>query len=226
MRRFAAAAALFAIGLSGNPAAAHASVGTDPGHSRPVVHRRSPSSRGLVIGRESLAAVRAAGSARATVTETAAGQSVTATSWLRLPGSAVPEVVVSPPGSAELATDPGVIERLRRVLDPCGAAGLFTVASEVRRMGPARVAGQVAVRYRLTLELPARPDVAPAVAEEIAELRRAGLSTMTADVWLDQVKRPVRVTLVAPWPGTPDGDRTDLRYSDWGVTPKPSYNDT
>jgi hypothetical protein len=225
MRRFAAAAALFAIGLSGNPAAAQAAAGTDPGHSRPVMHRRPPSSRGLVIGRESLAAVRAAGSARATVTETAAGQSVTATSWMRMPGGVVPEVVVSPPGSAVLAADPDVLERLRRVLDPCAAARLFTVAAEVRRMGPARVAGQVTVRYRLTLELPARPDVAPAVAEEIAELRKAGLSLITADVWLDQVKRPVRVTLSAPLPGTVEGDRIDLRYYDWGAVPEPGYND-
>src|SRR5215468_6465913 len=182
MRRFAAAAVLFAIGLSGNMAAAHAANGTDPGHSRPAI-RRPSSSRGLIIGRESLAAVRAAGSARATVTETAAGRSVTATSWIRLPDGPVPEVVVSPSWPAELATDPAALERLRQVLDPCSAAGLFTMASEVRRMGPARVAGQVTVRYRLTLELPARQDVAPVVAEEIAELRRAGLSTMTADVW-------------------------------------------
>jgi hypothetical protein len=222
MRRFAAAAVLFAIGLSGNLAAAQPAAGADPGHSRPAI-RRPTSPRGLVIGRESLAAVRAAGSARATVTETAAGESVTATSWIRLPTGAVSEVMVSPSGSAEIATDPAVIERLRQVLDPCGAAGLFTMASEVRRMGPARVAGQVAVRYRLTLELPARQDVAPAVAEEIAELRKAGLSTMTADVWLDQMKRPVRVTLSAAWPGTVEGDRIDLRYYDWGVTPEPDY---
>jgi hypothetical protein len=221
MRRFAAAAVLFAIGLSGNVAATHAAAGTDPGHSRPAI-RRPASSRGLLIGRESLAAVRAAGSARATVTETAAGQSVTATSWIRLPDGTAPEVVVSPSGSAELATDPAALDRLRRVLDPCGVAGLFTMASEVRRMGPARVAGQVAVRYRLTLELPARQDVAPAVAEEIAELRKAGLSAMTADVWLDQMKRPVRVTLSAAWPGTVEGDRIDLRYYDWGVAPERS----
>jgi hypothetical protein len=223
MRRFAAAAVLFAIGLSGNLAAAHAAVGTDPGHGRPAI-RRPTSSRGLVIGRESLAAVRAAGSARATVTETAAGRSVTATSWVRLPDGTGSEVVVSPSGSAELATDPTALDRLRQVLDPRGAARLFTVASEVRRMGPARVAGQVAVRYRLTLELPARQDVAPALAEEIAELRKAGLSTMTADIWLDQMKRPVRVTLSAAWPGTVDGERIDLRYYDWGAPPEPSHH--
>jgi hypothetical protein len=222
MRRFAAAAVLFAVGLSGNVATANAA-GADPGHGRPAI-RRATSSRGLVIGRESLAAVRAAGSARATVTETAAGQSVTATSWIRLPSGTGPDLVVSPSGSAELATDPAALERLRQVLDPRGAARLFTVASEVRRMGPARVAGQVTVRYRLTLELPARQDVAPALAEEIAELRKAGLSTMTADIWLDQMKRPVRVTLSAAWPGTVDGERIDLRYYDWGVPPEPDYH--
>jgi hypothetical protein len=222
MRRFAAAAVLFAIGLSGNLAAAHAA-GADPGHGRPAI-RRPTSSRGLVIGRESLAAVRAAGSARATVTETAAGQSLTATSWIRLPNGAGPDLVVNPSGSAVLATDPAVLERLRQVLDPRGAARLFTVASDVRRMGPARVAGQVAVRYRLTLELPAGQDVAPALAEEIAELRKAGMSTLTADIWLDQMKRPVRVTLSAAWPGTVDGERIDLRYSDWGAPPEPNYH--
>src|SRR5262249_61665650 len=126
---------------------------------------------------------------------------------------------VSPPGpgSAELAAARGPADRRRRVLDPQAAAALFTVATEVRRMGPARVAGQVAVRYRLSLELPARPAIDPALAEEIAALRRSGLSAMTADVWLDQAKRPVRVTVSAAGPGAADEHRVDLRYTDWGA---------
>lgn len=216
MRKFTAAAALFAVGLAGYPATQPVAAAT-PGHTRPAAHRRAPS-RGAAIGRESLAAVRAAGTARAKVTETGAGESVTAVSWLRLSGGpATGDIVVTPDAErVRLAADPATVDRLRRILDPRAAAALFAVASDVRRMGPARVAGQVTVRYRLSVELAAHPDLDRVTAEEIAALRRAGVSTVTTDVWLDQVKRPVRVTLTA---AEPDGAPTrtiDCRYYDWG----------
>jgi hypothetical protein len=216
MRKFTAAAALFAIGLSGYAAAPAANAALT--HNRPADHRRVPA-RGATIGRESLAAVRAAGTARARLTETGSGESLTATSWLRLAGGPSSEHIVVTPdaGAAAVADDPATVDRLRRILDPRAAAALFTVASDVRRMGPARVSGQVAVRYRLSIELAARPDLDRAVAEEIAALRRGGVSTVTADVWLDQAKRPVRVTLTAAEPGDAAPQSLDCRYYDWGA---------
>jgi hypothetical protein len=226
MRKFTAAAALFAVGLAGYQATQPVTVST-AGHNRPVAHRRTPS-RGMLIGRESLAAVNAAGTVWARVTETGAGESVTATSWLRLPGgpatpATVPaadaaEIVVTPDAERlRLAADPATIDRLRRVLDPRAAAALFAVASDVRRMGPARVSGQVAVRYRLSVELAPHPDLDRTMAEEVGALRRAGLSMVTTDVWLDQAKRPVRVTLTAAEPGGEPGRSIDCRYYDWGA---------
>jgi hypothetical protein len=163
--------------------------------------------------------VQAAGSARARVTETGAGESVTATSWLRLSGRpAATDIVVTPDAEqARLAADPAAVDRLRRILDPRAAAALFTVARDVRRMGPARVAGQVAVRYRLSVELAPHPALDRFAAEEIAALRRAGVSTITTDVWLDQVKRPVRVTLTAADPSGAPTRTVDCRFYDWGA---------
>jgi hypothetical protein len=223
MRKFTAAAALFAVAVAGYQATQPVTVST-PGHNRPAAHRRTPS-RGAVIGRESLAAVGAAGSVWARVTETGAGESVTATSLLRLSGGPATaatmdaaEIVVTPDAErARLAADPATVDRLRRILDPRAAAALFAVATEVRRMGPARVSGQVAVRYRLSVELAPHPDLDRTMAEEIAALRRAGLSTVTTDVWLDQVKRPVRVTLTAAEPGGEPSRTIDCRYYDWGA---------
>jgi hypothetical protein len=218
MRRFTAAAALFAIGLAGYPAQPVPSSAQNSAN-RPAAHRRAPT-RGETIARESMAAVHAAGSARARVTQTAAGEQVTASSWLSLTGQPAPtDIVVTPDAeAAEVAADQAAVDGLRRILDPRAAAALFTVASDVRRMGPARVSGQVAVRYRLSIDLPTRLDVDDPVAEEIAALRRAGQSSVTADIWLDQAKRPVRVTLRG---GEPDGDQSiDCRYYDWGVRPE------
>jgi hypothetical protein len=218
MRKFAAAAALFAIGLAGYPAAQPAAAAGQT-HNRPAVHRRT-ASRGVLLARESLAAVQAAGSARARVTETGAGESVTASSLLRLSGGvAAGDIVVTPDAEqARLAEDPATVARLRRILDPRAAAALFTVARDVRRMGPARVAGQVAVRYRLSVELASHPQLDRAVAEEIAALRRAGVSTVTTDVWLDQVKRPVRVTLTSAEHSGEPVRTVDCRFYDWGAT--------
>ncbi len=219
MRKFTAAAALFALGLAGYAATQPVTSAGGSGHAnRPVVHRRAPS-RGIAIGLESVAAVHAAGTARAKVTGTGAGEPVTAMSWLQLSAGAGPaNIVVTPDAqAAQLTADPATVDRLRRILDPRAAAALFTVASDVRRMGPARVAGRVAVRYRLSVELAPRPEMDRAVAEEIAALRRAGLSTVTADVWLDQVKRPVRVTLTAAEPGGGSAQSVDCRYYDWGA---------
>jgi hypothetical protein len=225
MRRFTAAAALFAMGLAGYPAQpATASVAHLNG-TRPAAHRRAPS-RGVVIARESMAAVSAAGTARARVTESSAGQQVTASSWLRLagePGSS--DLVVTPDTeAAEVTGDQAAVAGLRRILDPRAAAALFTVATEVRRMGPARVSGQVAVRYRLSIELPTRLGLEQDVAADIGTLRRAGQSTVSADVWLDQAKRPVRVTLAAAEPDGTPAQSIDCRYYDWGVTPEPAAN--
>jgi hypothetical protein len=224
MRRFAAAAALFAIGLSGYPASP---ASADGSHNRPPAAHRRAVSRGAAIGRESLAAVYAAGSARARVTETGPGESVIATSLLRLTrtGAAgtgadvvATDVVVTPGGGgAGHPADAATVDRLRHILDPRAAAALFTVASDVRRMGPARVAGQVAVRYRLSVELAPHPELDRAVAEEIDALRRAGLSTLTTDVWLDQVRRPVRVTVTEAAPDGAPVRTVDCRYYDWGA---------
>jgi hypothetical protein len=221
MRRFTAAAALFAIGLAGYPAQpASANVVSHMNANRPAAHRRGAPSRGAVIARESMAAVHAAGTARAKVTQSSAGRQVTASSWLSLSGpEAVPaDIVVTQ--DAEVAPDQAAVDGLRRILDPRAAAALFTVASDVKRMGPARVSGQVAVRYRLSIDLPARLALDEAVAEEIAALRRAGQTTVTADVWLDQAKRPVRVTLTAAEPDGTPAQSIDARYFDWGVLPE------
>jgi hypothetical protein len=84
-------------------------------------------------------------------------------------------------------------------------------------MGPARVSGQVAVRYRLSIDLP--PRLGESAAGGVAALRQAGQSTVTADVWLDQAKRPVRVTLTAAEPDGTPAQTFDCRYYDWGSVP-------
>lgn len=217
MRRFTAAAALFAIGLAGYPAQPAQTASHNNSVNRPAAHRRAPS-RGVTIARESMAAVHAAGSARARVTQSAAGQQVTASSWLDLTGQPeAADIVVTPDTeAAEVTADPAAVDGLRRILDPRAAAALFTVASDVRRMGPARVSGQVAVRYRLSIDLPTRLSVDESVAEAITALRQAGQTSVSADVWLDQAKRPVRVTLRAAEPDGDLGESIDCRYYDWG----------
>jgi hypothetical protein len=222
MRRFTAAAALFAIGVAGYPAQPVAASVAHSNANRPAAHRRAPS-RGSAIARESMAAVAAAGTARARVTQTGAGAQVTASSWSSLSGEPVPDDIVVTPDTeaAEVAGDQAAVEGLRRILDPRAAAALFTVATDVKRMGPARVSGQVAVRYRLSIELPTRLNLDDEVAAAIATLRPAGQSTVTADVWLDQAKRPVRVTLAAADSDGKTAQSIDCRYYDWGATPEP-----
>jgi hypothetical protein len=221
MRKFTAAAALFAIGLAGYPAEPVQVNNSHVNANRAAAMRRAPS-RGSLIARESMAAVHAAGTARARVTQTSAGQQVTATSWLRLSGvdPAPADIVVTPDAeAAQVTADPAAVDGLRRILDPRAAAALFTVAKDVRRMGPARVSGQVAVRYRLSIDLPPRLRLEESVAGEIAALRQSGQSTVTADVWLDQAKRPVRVTLTAAEPDGTPAQTFDCRYYDWGAMP-------
>jgi hypothetical protein len=216
MRKLAAAAALFAAALAGYPV--HPAPGTEV-HQRPPASRR-PATRGFSLARESLAAVQAAGSARATAAETGSGQRLTATSRFQpsgdgAAGPAHPVLVEA------AAADPAILARLRPCLDPRGAAALFNVASAVRRMGPARMAGQVTVRYRLSVDLDGLPQVglAPEVAADLRAMRSSG-RTVTADVWLDQARRPARVSVLASGPdGGPDGamaGRVDCRYYDWG----------
>ncbi|HSV66478.1 MAG TPA: hypothetical protein VLJ59_11305 [Mycobacteriales bacterium] len=215
MRKFAAAAALFAVALGGYPPPV-ASASSNAAQPRPPVRR--PPARAVALARESLAAVHAAGSGRATVTETGPGERATATSWFRLAGGPAGIVVRPQAEPADIAEDPDGYARLRRCLDPRGAAALFTVASAVRRMGPARVGGQVTVRYRLSVDLDVLPRTSPETVDDIAALRRAGLTHITVDVWLDQAKRPARVSLSAVAGGEPV-ETVDCRYYDWGSPP-------
>ncbi|MBI3688751.1 MAG: hypothetical protein HY241_15700 [Actinobacteria bacterium] len=213
MRRFAAAATLFAIALGGGSAipAPHGAAG---GHQRPPANRRIPP-RAANLSRQSLAAVEAAGSGRATVTEVVGEERATASSWF-----AVPPVTAGGPATraAAVAGEPAdAVRRLASCLDPRAAAALFTVATEVRRLGPARVGGQVTVRYRLDVDLSSLSD--RAAPEPMAELRQAGFAAVGVDIWLDQAKRPTRVSLTASGTDHTAMETVDCRYSHWGAGP-------
>lgn len=214
MRKFAAAATLFAVALGGGYALPAAHATGDRAQQRTPAHRRLPA-RAVSLGRESLAAVEAAGTGRATVTEVVGGEQVTATSWFAVRATTSgTEVSVPAAASAQNAA----VSHLATCLNPRAAAALFTVATDVRRMGPARVGGQVTVRYRLAVDLESlAAQVAP---EPIDALRAAGLTSVGLDIWLDQAKRPARVTITASDADDTAVEVVDCRYSDWGTAPE------
>lgn len=98
-------------------------------------------------------------------------------------------------------------------LDPASMAKAFRATTQLRRVGPAQVAGVDTTHYVVTvdtakaLRLLGLGDAAEAAA---SKAHRALPSTFDYDVWLDRAQRPVRVQAAH------DGVAVDLTFSFWG----------
>ncbi|MBC3193725.1 hypothetical protein H7X46_21945 [Pseudonocardia sp. C8] len=137
--------------------------------------------------------------------------------WFRPAGTGWSEAGRSPLPPAAVA-DATLAANVAAGVDPLAAVARYPDAVLVAEATDTDVDGIPAVHYVLVVDLgrALATENDPARREALAAQHRAGITRMSAEIWLDADRRPLRSRLRQQLPGTGVLDLL-IRYRDWGA---------
>lgn len=125
-------------------------------------------------------------------------------------------VKVDPKGTDQLSKSFSALgESLTQAGDVAGNIKLLEAGATVKDLGPESLDGVAATKYLITTDIAVALKTATGAAKDgLEQLKKSGITTVTATLWVDGQNLPVQYQQVSKAEG---GEATTtVRYSDWG----------